>query len=281
LSTVSETSLNVSTHRNITLYGNLSAYDPDGDEVLIEVVSYPKSGILVMTDSSLGSYTYTPGNDYTGKDSFRYVARDKYGNYSASRTVNLTVNRSKIAVVYDDMSESRHYNAALDVTEAGIMSGTKIGDRNYFYPEGGVSRAEFLTMAMKAIGIEKVADSKATLFYDDADIANDVKGYVSAAYELGYIDGAVVDGKLCFLPDEPISRADAAVIVCNMIDAATPTVTPVFDDSEDIPAYAKASVYSLNYMGILHAENKNICAADDLTRGEAAHILSLIMDIKR
>ena len=279
LSVAPETSLNVSTHKNITLFGSLPAYDPDGDEIKIEIVSYPSSGILILTDKANGSYTYTPSSNFTGKDSFSYVARDKYGNYSASKTVNLTINKPSTSIEYVDMVSSPLYNAALSVTEAGIMSGTQIGEANYFYPSKTVSRADFLVMAMNSIGIKEVADSDKTVFYDDADIPEAAKGYIATAYELGYIKGTYEGDKLCFLPNDPISRAEAAVIVCNMIDVATPTITPTFNDSGDIPAFASSAVASLNYMGILQAENGNISANSDLSRGDAAKILSLVIEL--
>ncbi|MBO5415773.1 MAG: S-layer homology domain-containing protein [Clostridia bacterium] len=279
LSGATETSLDVSTHKNITLHGRLPAYDPDGDEITVEVVSYPKEGILILTDKSEGRYTYTPSDGYTGKDSFVYVARDKYGNYSASKTVNLRVNKPTTSVEYADMEDSPNYNAALTMTEQGIMSGTQIGDKTYFYPEQTVSRAEFLVMAMNSIGITEVADATETVFADDSDIAGYMKGYVATAYRLGYIKGTYEDGKLCFLPNDAITRAEAAVIVCNMIDAATPTVTPTFNDHSDIPAFAEAAVCSLNYMGILNSDGGNISARSELTRGDAAHILSLVMKL--
>ncbi|MBQ8140235.1 MAG: S-layer homology domain-containing protein [Clostridia bacterium] len=279
LSTATETSLNVSTHKNITLYGTLPAHDPDGDEIMIEIVSYPSSGILVMTDKASGSYTYTPSDDYTGKDSFTYVARDKYGNYSASKTVNLTVNKLSTSVVYNDMTSSPFYNAALTMTEEGIMSGTQVGGNTYFYPEKTVSRSEFLVMAMNTLGITEVSDSATTVFSDDGDIPGYTKGYIATAYELGFIKGTYVDSELCFLPNDPITRAEAAVIVCNMVDIAAPTVTPTFNDSDEIPAFAESAVCSLNYMGILSSSDGNISANAELTRGEAAHILSLVMQI--
>ena len=281
LSVAPETSLNVSTHKNVTLFGSLPAYDPDGDEIKIEIVSYPSSGILILTDTSNGSYTYTPTSNFTGKDSFSYVARDKYGNYSASKTVNLMINKPSTSIEYVDMTSSPLYNDALTVTEAGIMSGTQIGDANYFYPSKAVSRADFLIMAMNSIGIKEVADTDKTVFYDDADIPDSAKGYIATAYELGYIKGTYEGDKLCFLPNDPISRAEAAVIVCNMIDVATPTITPSFNDSGDIPAFASSAVASLNYMGILQAENGNISANADLTRGDAARILSLVIEVSK
>lgn len=280
LSALPENSLNVSTHKNITIYGTLPAYDPDGDETFIEVVSYPKSGILVMTDRQTGSYAYTPSANYTGKDSFTCVARDKYGNYSASCTVNLSVNKPSASVVYDDMVSSPMYNAAISVTEAGIMSGERVGNGCYFYPEKTVSRAEFLVMAMNAIGIKDLSDGVETVFFDDDDIPSYASGYIAAAYELGYIKGTYENGNLCYLPGDPVSRAEAAVIVCNMIDAATPTIAPTFNDSDDIPVFARSAVSSLSYMGILTAKNGNISANDDLTRAEAAQLLELMLSQK-
>lgn len=278
LNVAAETALDVSTHKDVTLYGTLPAYDPDGDEIIIEVVSYPEEGLLILTDRASGSYTYTPMGGYTGKDSFTYVARDKYGNYSASKTVTLTVTKPLTSTVYADMEDSPDYNAALTVTEQGIMSGTQIGANTYFYPEATVSRAEFLVMAMNSAGIKEVAEVSETVFSDDADIAKDMKGYIAAAYRLGYIKGSYEDGKLCFLPNEPISRAEAAVIVCNMTEVATPTVSPAFDDHGDIPAFAEAAVCSLGHMGILTAQDGNIMAEEHLSRAQGARMLSYLID---
>ena len=81
----------VSTHKNVMLFGTLPCHDADGDPTCIEIVSYPKNGSLIMSDSRSGEYTYMPENNFSGKDSFTYVARDVYGNYSTSRTVSLSV----------------------------------------------------------------------------------------------------------------------------------------------------------------------------------------------
>ncbi|MGM9684097.1 MAG: S-layer homology domain-containing protein [Eubacteriales bacterium] len=279
LSLAPETSLNVATHKNITLYGKLSAYDPDGDDCMIEIVSYPKSGILILTDKSTGEYTYTPGANYTGKDSFTYVARDKYGNYSASSEVSLSVNKPSAAVSFSDMTDSPAHNAALTMTEAGIMSGTQVGDGYYFYPAQTVSRVEFLVMAMKSVGIDNVAAAETTVFADDADIPSSMKGYVKTAYDLGYIKGSYDGTELCFRPDAPITKAEAAVMVGRMIDAATPTVTPTFSDADDIPSWARNSVYSLNALGILEAQGTQISSANEMTRADTARMLCALMRV--
>ena len=276
LSTASELTLDVSTHKNVKLFGKLSAYDPEGDDIRIEIVSYPKRGTLIMTDASEGTYTYAPSENFTGEDSFVYVARDKYGNYSASKTVSLTVRSTAVAVEYEDLSGTRYHNAALTMAEYRIMGA---GEGSLFLPDGTVSREDFLIMAMRSVGMTDVASASTTPFADTEDMTPTGRAYVSAAYELGYIRGTYVDGKLCYLPNEPITRAEAAVIVANIIDAATPAVTPVFADSDDIPTFARGAVASLGYMGIISDRDGSIMANADLTRGDAAEMLSLVIRV--
>lgn len=280
VSMASGLSLNVSAYRDISVSGRLSAYDPDGDEMVFEIVSYPQNGTVSLSDKGEGSYVYMPNSGYVGGDSFRYVARDRYGNYSASATVNLTVSNLGISVTYADMLDSPAYTAALRLTEAGIMSGTQVGNQQYFYPAKQVSRAEFLVMAMNAAGIREVPDVANTGFYDDESIPTSMKGYVAAAYQLGYISGTNIKGELCFLPDEEINRAEAAVILGNIIGLSDAPVTPTFADGEKIPAWAGDAIYSLNAVGILSDDGGYISPTSTLTRGQTAQILAAVMEYK-
>lgn len=279
LSVASEASLHVSTHRNITLYGTLPCYDPDGDATVIEIVSYPKKGNLTLTDRSTGAYTYTPRVNATGKDSFVYVARDLYGNYSAASTVSLTVVKPTTSVVYADLTDSPLCNAALDVTEADLMSGTQVGESTYFYPDRSVSRAEFAVMAMQAVGIGEPSTSVRTVFADIAHLPARTQSYLTTAYELGYLQGEVQeDGSLCFAPDRAITRAEAAVMVSRMVQIPSAVGTvPVFSDAAEIPAWAAPSLRSLTAWGILMPENGNIAPLAAMTRGDTARILSAML----
>ena len=135
-----------------------------------------------------------------------------------------------------------------------------------------------MVMAMKTLGITDVAPVAASVFSDDASFSERERDFVSAAYELGYLHGEfAADGSLMFYPERAITRAEAAVILGNMIDAAAPTVTPVFGDSSEIPAWAAPSVYSLSAMGILPASQGNISPGAPLTRGDAAMIFSALI----
>lgn len=277
LESVPETTLNVSTHRNISLYGSLPCYDPNGDKTIVEIVAYPKNGLLTLTDRYSGEYVYSPASNYSGKDSFTYVARDIYGNYSAAATVSLNINKPKTTASFDDMKSSPYYNAALTMAEEGIMSGTQVGSNTYFYPDGAVSRGEFVVMLLHAVGMDDVTAVSKTVFADDADIPEYMKDYIATAYELGYIRGVQTENGLCFEATRSITRAEAAVMLGNVLDVSVPTVLPTFSDSSSIPTWAAPSVYSLNSIGVLTATEGNIAATSVLTRGDAAQILANLM----
>jgi hypothetical protein len=282
LSAVASNALAVSTYENVSLYGTLSCYDPDGDRTYIEIVSYPKNGSLVLDNRETGAYRFIPNEGFTGKDSFVYVARDFYGNYSPSAKVSLSVDKSSVSASYVDLVDTRYHNAAIAMTEKGIMSGTQIGSATYFYPAREMSRAEFTSMAMQAAGITKLNDSGAkTVFADDSEIDGSFKPYVAAAYELGYIKGVEKNGKLYFEPKRAMTRAEAACLLANMLDAAAPTVSLSFADSEAVPAWAEASVNAMTYMGVMSGVENKISPLACVTRGDAAEILWNFAKVKQ
>ena len=78
-----------------------------------------------------------------------------------------------------------------------------------------------------------------------------------------------------------ITRAEAAVILGNMLNAATPTVTPTFSDSEEIPAWAAPSIHSLSAMGVMTPVGGSISPLSEVTRGDAAELLCALMEAKQ
>lgn len=277
VSMASGLSLNLSTYCNLELSGKLSGYDPDGDDLIFEVVSYPRNGSVLLTDRTAGSYVYKPFAGYVGTDAFSYVVRDRFGNYSASATVNLSITKQGSSLTYADMEHSSACYAALAMTEAGVMSGTLVGDAHYFYPDRSISRVEFLVMAMHAAGIEDLPSGVQTVFADDGEIPEAMKGYVAAAHELGYVSGTLENGVLYFRPNEEISRAQAAVIVSNMVGLCDVPVIPTFADSSEIPVWAKESIWSLNAAGIMTEHEGYISPTAKMTRGDTAVMLLRVM----
>ncbi len=276
--------LDVDTHTNTAAFGKLSAHDPEGDALRFDIVSYPAHGVLMLTDAESGEYVYLPAGGYAGRDSFTYVARDKYGNYSAAATVSLKISRSSTSIVYSDMVNDPANNAALTLTEAGIMGGVQKGETWVFEPSREVSRVDFTVMAMKAAGMTDLPTS-APGFSDDSDIAPSALPYIAAAKQLGYIDGTKdKDGKLCFAPDEKLTRGEAALIVSRMIESGKllgeNATNPTFSDAKDVPAWAETPVANLNQLGMLADEKGRIDATGALSRADAATMLAAVLKLK-
>lgn len=270
-SAVPSGAMSLKVYANTTAHGVLGGYDPEGDALTFEVVSYPGNGILCVTDTATGAYTYTPGKDFVGQDSFVYVLRDCYGNYSAAGKVSVSVQTCSVSRPYDDLAGKACLTDALQMTELGLMSGTQKGSLYCFEPDRQISRVDFLVTAMNAVGIK--CDSVAnTGFADDADIPDAMKGYVKTAYEKGYI-GAVSDrGELYFKPNESISRGEAAVILSNLIGYANQKIPTNFIDT--VPTFAQNAVTSLYSLGILQTPDGSVQASAALTRADVAMWLS-------
>ena len=267
-------SLYIETYQDVKTSGVLSAYDPEDDAIIYEITKYPEHGRLIMDDQTKGTYTYLPDASYVGEDCFYYVARDEYGNYSASAEVKLGVEMPKSGAVYSDLLNDAIYRSpAIAMTELGVMNGIKVGDSYYFEADREVSRAEFLVTAMSAIGIQNLPEITKTVFSDDEDIGNEIKGYVALAYSKGYISGIKADGEVYFRPNDTIQLSEAAVILSNIIGYAEPKIVPVFADADKIPAWSEKAIESLHALGILETPDMYAEADREITRGEMAKLL--------
>ncbi len=279
-----ETMLSVRGYESTAVFGKLGAYDPEGDALTFEIVSAPEHGLVIMNDRAAGNYTYLPEHGFTGRDSFTYVVHDKYGNYSSAAEVKVTIGEPATSVVYTDMVGNEACCAAISMTENGIMNGSQVGNLCYFYPDSTVSRVEFLVMAMNAAGIKSLPTGGETGFSDEKDISASALPYVAAAMRLGYIEGSTgKDGELCFLPNEAITRAEAAHMVNKIMDGASylkaNTAAPVFSDAAQIPEWAQSSVMTLSKLGVITDDGGRICPTDTITRGQTAVMLDLMMQV--
>ena len=262
----------ISTQSSVSVYGNLDAHDPEGDEIEFIIVAYPKRGSLTLTESESGRYCYTPSGDYTGRDKFTYVVRDEYGNYSKPMTVSVTVTERMCDTVYRDMEDREEYNAAIAMTAMGIMSGVQLGDDQYFRPDDRITRAEFVAMAMKCVGVRADSTLGGTYFDDDADISVSLKSYIATAQRTGLVVGDFKDGKLMFSPNEEITRYEAAKILSTLIDADKEGEESVFAGDENIPVWARAGVSAMRTLGIFDSDD-NSSLSDSITRADVAEYL--------
>ena len=158
------------------------------------------------------------------------------------------------------------YDAICSMSQKGIISG--FGDGS-FKPEQSITRAEF---AKIIIGNESVSLEATTEF---TDVGKD-KWYfdkVMMAASIGIING-VGDGK--FLPEENITREEAAVIMKRYADYKNKMLIPVrmninFADEYEISDFAVGSIDALYISGVLSgADNGCFNPKQPISRAEAA-----------
>ena len=214
-----------------------------------------------------------------GDDSFTYIVRDEWGNYSAEATVRIEIDEAAADLVFADMDGHWAHNAALVMAAEGAMEVETKGINLYFNPEEEISREDFLVTVMKVLGAGEIEPCK-TVFADDSDISESASGYIARAYKLGIIKGSNEGGLLFFKPQNSVTRAEAAVILNAIIGADEPDVVPAFADANAVPVWAKASLYALSDAGIFNGTGAgNLSPNDVLNRAQTAQILLTVKKI--
>ena len=268
-----EASLSITTQAEISVYGRMEGSDPEGDRLEYIIAVYPKRGALTVTDEEAGRYKYTPSGDFTGYDSFTYVLRDEYGNYSEPREVGIHVIERMSNEVYADMTNRSEYNAAVAMSALGIMSGRTLGDGKYFMPDDTVSKAEFVSMAMKAVGMRADTSLTKTFFDDNTDIPTALVSYVATAQRLGIINGDLTEAGLVFEPNRGITKNEAAEIITSILGLQTSEEDGVYFDNASVSVSARASVAAMFTLGIFDGDISEFTGTDIGTRANAAEYL--------
>ena len=268
-----ESSLSLKTQSEISVYGRLEGTDPEGDRLEYIIAAYPKNGALTFTDRDAGTYRYTPEDSFTGYDSFTYVLRDEYGNYSEPREVGIHIVERMSNEVYADMTNRSEYNAAVAMSAMGIMSGKTLGDGKYFMPDETVSRAEFVAMAMKAAGMRADSSLTSTFFDDNTEIPTALLSYVATAQRLGIVDGDYSEAGLIFEPNRGITKNEAAKIISNILGLKSSAEDEVYFNNDTVSVSARSSVIAMFTLGIFDGEIEEFSGTDIVTRAEAAEYL--------
>ena len=268
-----EASLSLTTQSEISVFGRLEGYDPEGDALEYIIASYPKNGALTFTDKAAGRYKYTPSDNFTGYDSFTYVLRDEYGNYSEPREVGIHIIERMSSEVFADMTGRSEYNAAIAMSAMGIMSAKTLGDGKYFMPDETVSKAEFVAMAMKATGMRADTSLTKTFFDDNTDIPTALVSYVATAQKLGIIDGSLSGTSLVFEPNRGITKNEAAAIISGILGLKTSDEDGEYFENATVSVNDRASVAAMLTLGIFDGDIADYSGTDVVTRAEAAEYL--------
>lgn len=263
--------LTVTTYRDIPYEGQLLASDSEGDDLTLAVAEEPRKGSVTLDGVN---FTYTPNKGATGNDRFTYTATDSAGNVSAPATVTVRIERTRSGVTYADTADSPAAAAAQELAEAGIFTGTKLGDQYYFEPDRTVSRSEFLALTLETADCE-VTDVTVTGFCDDAAIPAWAKAYASAGVAQGIVQGRTTAAGAAFCGEDPITLSEAATILDRVLDLGDVDLTVWYADREAAPTWAAQAVGNMEALNVLSAGSFGSGTVDrPVTRADAARMLT-------
>ena len=174
---------------------------------------------------------------------------------------------------FQDIVFSDQITAIEALAARGIIDGKSDGN---FDPTGSMTRAEFATIVVRALGLTPV-DTGA---FVDVDSTAWYASYVGAASTYALINGV---GEGWFNPDGTITRQEAAVMVSRaaqlcgleteMDTAAVRNMLAQFPDYMTSAEWARAQLAFCYQEGILSQTELNIRPQDAVTRAEVAQMI--------
>ena len=256
------------TYKNIANTGVLSASDPEGDTLTYQLVKEPKRGTVDIAPD--GSFTYTPAQNKVGKDVFTYTATDSAGNVSNVANVTVKIVKPTDKAMYQDLAGDTLAYTAMWLKDRGVYTGKRIAGNLCFEPEGTLTRGEFLVMAMKLLGAEPESARLTSGFADESKTPAWMRPYIVSAFKSGMVAGVTSPDGMVFRPSSNLTRAEAAVMLQNILDLPQSQEAAVFSEDCAVPVWAQASVSALESAGISIPVTTS---AENLTRREAAELL--------
>jgi hypothetical protein len=194
------------------------------------------------------------------------------------RTVTfLTINSGEYVLTgftsrFTDVDEDEWY--AANVVLAGSKNLVNGKTATTYVPEADVTRAEFVTMMVRALRLS--AAPSTTAAYDDMD-EHWAEDYVMRARAAGLLSGIAITN---FKPDEAITREEMAHILsraaafCKLTTDKTVTLADRVDDAGEISEAFRASVASAVALNLLEGMSASTFEPQGvLTRAQAATVL--------
>ena len=170
-----------------------------------------------------------------------------------------------------DMKSHWAKTAVNSLFKEGIVSGIEENGKLYYNPDKVMTRIEFSSLISKFLDIDLNEYSNVELKYsDNASLVPWMQGYAKAMTALGIING--IDGG--FLPNEPLTRAQAATIIGRVTPEEENLPNLQFLDSSDVPDWAYPHFSKLIKNRVINGYADNtLKPSRNVTRAEAATII--------
>lgn len=257
------------------------------------------SAVLELTSDKIGmlnkpvelSLNYDAGQITPGHKAAIYYYNEQLnkwvyvgGSIQSDGTITASVNQFAKYAVFNYQASSltdlnNHWSTEFTdrLIGMGIMKGY---EDHTFRPNEDVTRAQFASMIVRALGLQTTGST--VKFEDQSDIPAWAAGDVAAAVDAGILRGYDVNGKKFFEPSEKITRAEMSVMLANALKVNAHKQTDNegnFVDLASIPQWAQSSVQAGVEAGILGGfEDHTFRPENNATRAEAATTLYKLLE---
>ena len=172
-----------------------------------------------------------------------------------------------------DIADSYASEHISSLYNAGIVSGDENG---FFHPTRAVTRAEFVAMLNRTLGVETLQSSIAA--YSDVPKSSWAYGEIQAASSLGMVNGT---SSYAFSPKRSISREEAAAILVRALSSNSKGTSSAssLKDAHRISSWALPAVNEVIRRGWMTGYQGYFRPSDSLTREETAVIFQRIYTV--
>lgn len=143
--------------------------------------------------------------------------------------------------MYQDLAGDTLAYTAMWLKDRGVYTGKRIAGNLCFEPEGTLTRGEFLVMAMKLLGAEPESARLTSGFADESKTPAWMRPYIVSAFKSGMVSGVTSPDGMVFRPSSNLTRAEAAVMLQNILDLPQSQEAAVFSEDCAVPVWAQAS----------------------------------------
>lgn len=187
-------------------------------------------------------------------------------------------------LIYQNQKEEEMPDLLVTLETTAWTENVQLGPAARFAPEKAVSRVEFITLLLRALGIAESRSAKAT--FADATSDRWYFGAVETAYREKLVSG-VGDGR--FEPERQITRQEMAALLVRALarSGRAAALTPVqveesltaFADRQNIAPWARETLAAAVRSGLLAGRTKDTLAPEaNTSRAEATVVIKHLLD---
>ena len=173
-------------------------------------------------------------------------------------------------LAFSDIANSWAKNDIMALYEKGYIKGISA---DKFGPDNSMTRAEFVTLLLRILGIEEESYNNA---FNDVKAGDWYANAVGTAFSKGFINGKG-NG---FMPNDKVTRQEAAKIIAVAKNLKSKTKDTSFTDNDSISQWAKNYVAVVQETGLITGyPDGSFGPQKNITRAESVIIFLRILDL--